>query len=60
MNKMACELSDKNTTTQCSTDDPHFFKTRFIWGGRKQARIECLAHAIRSEEQGKQVDLIRQ
>jgi hypothetical protein len=58
MTKMTCELADKNTTTQCSTGDPHYFETRFIWGGKRRTRTECLNHAIESERQGKQVNLI--
>lgn len=53
---MTCELAAKNTTTECS-DQPEMFRTTVKQGGR--IRIECLNHAIRSEEQGKQVEVIR-
>lgn len=56
---MICEAKN---TTQCSSNDPHYFRVTKRWastqGAVPQVRTECLAHAIKSEQRGQAVQLI--
>lgn len=56
---MTCEAKN---TTQCSSNDPHYFRVTKRWasapGAIPQVRTECLAHAMQSETRGQAVELI--
>lgn len=58
MKNLKCQ--SKTTSVQCDTDYPDYFKTTIIWAGTKRTITECLNHAARSEQAGKQVELIDQ
>jgi hypothetical protein len=48
---MTCQSKTRNTSIECS-DAPEMFETIKIWGGRKEKVIECLSHAVASEQRG--------
>lgn len=51
------KCQSKTTSIECS-DRPEHFRTEKFWGGRKEIVVECLAHAMASEQRGQKTDLI--
>jgi hypothetical protein len=52
-----CE--SKTTDVECDTVAPELFMTTIRWAGQATPIIECLAHAVDSEQSGRQTTVIR-
>lgn len=55
---MNCQSKTRNATIGCS-DAPEMFRTEKFWGGRKESVIECLSHAVASEQRGQATQVIQ-